>query len=183
VNQTKMPQDHCPYWDQTNKQDCKLTKGGLYIPLPEHIEIFCRSSHFSQCHQYIRGCELLDESTVHSIYYDDSRRKHRRIKDRLPISFTFCDPSGIPVNNTIEEAMSVDLSVGGMCFEINRKIPDNELLLLNISEKNGEQNISGLAEVKWCDANSGLPGYLVGVAFKTRETTERIGQHLGVSVL
>jgi Tfp pilus assembly protein PilZ len=179
---TKPPITSCPYWDQITKQDCKMTRGGLYIPLPEHIEIFCLTSHFIQCHQYIRGKELqLDEAAATDKIYEDSRRRHRRIKESLPISIAPCDSLGRQISDLAEETMTVDLSIGGICLKSNKEFITNDLLLLNLMEKTTGPPLSGIGEVKWCNSIKDSSEYLVGLAFKTSETGRAVGQYLGVA--
>jgi hypothetical protein len=177
----KRPKKICPYWDQVTKQDCKMTKGGLYIPLPEHIAIFCSTSHFTQCHQYIRGKELLGEAAATDAIYEDSRRRHRRIKESLPLSIAPCDSMGRQTGDLNEDTMTVDLSIGGMCLKSNREFTANELLLLNIMEKTSGPPLSGIGEVKWCHNIKDSSEYLVGLAFKTSETGQLVSRYVGIA--
>jgi hypothetical protein len=179
----KKPKNICPYWDQITKQDCRLTKGGLYIPLPEHIEIFCSTTHFNQCHQFIRGCELLREAAASdSIYADsDSRRRHRRIKDQLSVSIATCDSFGQATGKLAEDTTTIDLSIGGMCVKSRKEISSNELLLLKIKDEDSKSSLSGIGEVRWCKTAKESSDYLVGIAFKTKETGRAIGRHLGLA--
>jgi hypothetical protein len=157
-----------------------MTKGGLYIPLPEHIEIFCSTSHFAQCHQYIRGKELLSEAVASGAIYDDSRRRHRRIKEEIPVSIAACDVMGNRVGDFIEETTTFDLSIGGMCCKSKKEVPSSELLLLMFREDNLEPAISGIGEVKWCSSDQKSLGYKLGIAFKTKDTGYALNKQLGL---
>ncbi len=43
----------CPYF--SNDADCLMINDGIYIPLPQHIKMFCQRSSFTKCHHYIHG--------------------------------------------------------------------------------------------------------------------------------
>lgn len=175
--------DNCPYWDKVKKQDCNLTKGGLYLPLPEHIEIFCGTQHFTQCNHYIMGCELLGEATATDAIYDDSRRRYRRTKDQLPVSFIRCDDNGrYLTNDPQEQAMTVDLSIGGLCLKSKSKVHTDELLLLQLDEKTEQSSVSGFAEVRWCKTFDESSEYFVGLAFRKIETGLAIGKQMNLTI-
>ena len=172
----------CPYWEQVTKQDCKMTKGGLYIPLPEHIEIYCSTTHFIQCHQYIRGKELLSEIAAAERFFEDSRRRHRRIKERLPVSIIACDSMGKILGNQAEDTSTLDLSLGGMCLKSKLKRQSNELLLLELMPEDSKSSLTGIGEVKWCNSIEESSDYRVGIAFQTKETSRAIGRYLDLAV-
>jgi hypothetical protein len=179
-----MTQRNCPYWDQV-KHDCIMTRGGLYIPLPEHIEVFCKTAHFSECHHYVTGLAILAKmSNNNSVSYEDSRRRHRRIKDQLPVSFVKCDVTGRGhTDEPFEHGTTVDFSIGGMCLRSSRKVQPHELLLLQLDEKAADQSdLSGLAEVKWCNPIAESSEYLVGLAFRKTETGLAIGRQRGLTI-
>lgn len=158
-----------------------MTKGGLYIPLPEHIEIFCCTSNFSECHHYINGLALLSEMSAAKVSYEESRRRHRRIKDQLPVSLIRCDDAGhSQADAPHQHAMTVDLSIGGMCLKSSSEIHTNELLLLQLEAKAEQTALSGLADVKWCSPINESSEYLVGLAFRNIETGLAIGRQVGL---
>jgi hypothetical protein len=159
-----------------------MTKGGLYIPLPEHIEIYCSTTHFIQCHQYIRGKEILREAAAAEGIFDDSRRRHRRIKEQLPISIVACDSMGKLKGEKAEETSTMDLSIGGLCLTSTRERPTNELLLLKLMPDKSDSILTGIGEVRWCNAISESSDYRVGIAFKTKETSWAVGIYLDLSV-
>jgi len=161
-----------------------MTKGGLYIPLPEHIEIYCSTTHYIQCHQYIRGKEILSEAAA-AEGIEDSRRRHRRIKERLPVSIVACDSMGKLIGDKAEETSTRDLSIGGMCLTSHSKRQTNELLLLKLMQGTSESPLTGIGEVRWCNASnksSKSSEYRVGIAFKTKETSWAVGKYLDLAV-
>jgi len=176
------PHKICPYWDLVTKQDCRMTKGGLYIPLPEHIEIYCSTTHFIQCHQYLRGKELLSEAAAAERFFEDSRRRHRRIKERLPVSIIACDSMGKLLGDQPEDTSTLDLSIGGMCLKSKRKRQSDELLLLKLMPEESESALTGIGKVKWCNSIEESSYYQVGIAFQTRETSRAIGRYLDFSI-
>ncbi len=37
-----------------------MINDGIYIPLPQHIKMFCQCSSFTKCHHYIHGHKPTD---------------------------------------------------------------------------------------------------------------------------
>lgn len=46
----------CPFWSMPAMQ-CQLCRGGLFIPLNDHIEMYCQSIHYPQCLQFLLHSE------------------------------------------------------------------------------------------------------------------------------
>ena len=172
----------CPHWDLATKQDCRMTKGGLYIPLPEHIEIYCSTPHYIQCHQYIRGKEILSEAAAAEGILEDSRRRHRRIKEQLPVSISACDSMGKLIGGKTEETSTIDLSIGGLCLTSNKERTTNDLLLLKLMQDKSDSPLTGIGEVRWCNAIEESSDYRVGIAFKTKETSWAVGKYLNLAI-
>jgi len=158
-----------------------MTKGGLYIPLPEHTEIYCSTTHYIQCHQYIRGKEIFSEAAA-AEGNGDSRRRHRRIKEQVPVSIVACDSLGKLIGDKEEETSTIDLSLGGLRLTSRSERQTNELLLLKLIQDKSESPITGIGEVRWCNAMNKSADYRVGIAFKTKETSWAVGKYLDLGV-
>lgn len=159
-----------------------MTKGGLYIPLPEHIEIYCSTTHYIQCHQYIRGKEILTEAAA-AEGIEDSRRRHRRVKEQLPVSIVACDSMGKLIGDKAEETSTIDLSIGGLCLTSRSERQTNELLLLKLIQETSDSPLTGIGKVKWCNAMNESSEYRVGIAFQTKDTGHAVGRYLARAVV
>jgi hypothetical protein len=176
--------EQCPYWSKQNSHECKMTKGGLYIPMPEHVDMFCSKPQYSQCHQYLRGRELLQETArKYGFIVEGGRRKYRRVSDRTSLSLTSCDES-LNLQELIDgKAFTVDLSLGGMRLESNAEIQKDSLVSFQFSSEFSVPNLSGVGEVKWCEPLENSDLYQAGIAFADFKLTQAIGSHLGLPMM
>ena len=176
--------NQCPYWSMQNSHECKMTKGGLYIPMPEHVDMFCSKPRYSHCHQYLRGCELLKETArKYGFIVDGGRRKYRRVSDRATLSLSACDASRNFLELLDDKALTLDLSLGGMRLESNKKLQKDSLVTFQFSPDFSIPNLSGTGEVKWCEPADNSGHFQVGVAFADFELTQAIGSHLGLPMM
>ena len=176
--------NQCPYWSTDNSHECKMTKGGLYIPMPEHVDMFCSKSLYSQCHQYLRGLELMQETArKYGFIVEGGRRKYRRVSDRTILSLSACDSSRNLLELLDGKAFTVDLSLGGMRLESSKEIKKDSLVSFKFSPDFSIPNLSGIGEVKWCDPIENSEHFQAGVAFADFELTQAIGSHLGLPMM
>ena len=180
----KLTGEQCPYCSSDNSHECKMTKGGLYIPMPEHVDIFCSKPQYTGCHQYLRGCELMQETArKYGFIVDGGRRKYRRVSDRTALSLSSCDKGRKLLELIDDKAFTVDLSLGGMRFESVKEIKKDSLVSFQFPSDFSIPNLSGMAEVKWCEAIDNSNRFQAGVAFADFELTQAIGSHLGLPMM
>ena len=173
----------CPYTGQGEGQECKMTKGGLYIPMPEHIEMFCQTPKFVECHQYIRGSELLKETAQkYGFILDGSRRRYRRVLDRFMVSLAVCDENGTPKEILDENAHTIDISLGGMRIDSSSDIAGRGLIAFEFGSDFVMPILEGVGEIKWATEikGNGGKGFHAGVAFLDSRISHAIGTHMGL---
>ncbi|MCB2184737.1 MAG: PilZ domain-containing protein [Desulfobulbaceae bacterium] len=179
-----MDNTKCPYWSKNNSKECRMTKGGLYIPMPEHIAMFCATARCTQCHQYIRGTELLQEAAKkYGFIVDGGRRRYWRVADRVPLRVFVCDKERNNQEILDDRAVTVDLGLGGLRIESHKKISRNTFVSLEFASELAQAGASGLGEVKWCEAKDGSSLFEAGIAFSDFGLTEAIGVHLGLPMM
>ncbi len=180
----KRPGGQCPYWSKNKSKECGMIKGGLYIPMPEHVEMFCSSARFGVCHQYIRGCELLQESAKkYGLITDGARRRFRRVADRIPMRLALCDKNGDSLQMLDEQAVTLDLSLGGLRLESNSRIDKDVVVAFEFADTFSVPELTGIGEVKWCAANKATDKFEAGIAFRDFSLTHAIGTHLGLPMM
>lgn len=170
----------CPYWAPAQGQQCLLSKGGLYIPLSEHILMFCTSNSYSSCHHYIEGCRLLKvERNIEPLSIGQGRRRFPRIQGRYPLTILQGE-SGDDVATTGEvSAETIDVSLGGMQVKTNRHISVGTKLIFHV---NGfllnDRRLTMSAETRWCLSGEEVNNYICGFAFEEQGPTGRLSQYL-----
>jgi len=168
----------CPYFQRGNNGECQMLRGGLYIPLSAHIEIFCTTIKYTSCPQFMRGKALIQESIRRSVEISDSRRRFPRIRNRFPTTISTCDEKGRPVQVIDREAITLDLSLGGIKISSYSEIPTNKILHFSFREDFNQVPITGIGEVRWCRHAEGPRPFQAGLSFLDNtppEVSERLG--------
>ena len=170
----------CPYFQRDNGGDCQMTRGGLYIPLPAHIEIFCKTIKYTSCPQYIRGKVLIQENIRQNAETTDSRRRFPRIRNRFPLTISTCDEKGRAVQVIDRDAMTLDLSLGGVKISSNSEIPSNKILHFSFREDLHHNPVTGVGEVRWCHHAEGPHLFQAGLSFLDNTFPPAVGERLGL---
>jgi len=161
-----------------------MTKGGLFIPMPEHVDMFCSKPQYVQCHQYLRGCKLMQETArKYGFIVDGGRRKYRRVPERTPLSLSLCDSGRNLLELLDDNAYTLDFSLGGMRLQSIKEIEEKSLVSFQFSSDFSRPNLSGIGEVKWCEAVPETDMFQTGLAFADFELTQAIGSHLGLPMM
>ena len=174
----------CPYWIDGNGNECKMTKGGLFLPMPDHISIFCTTSRFTQCHQYIRGEEVLQETArKFGCVDEEGRRKYRRVADRFQLTLSSCDEDMNPVEILDNQAFTVDLSLGGIRLETHHQIQPSGIVAFTFGADFSIPDLAGVGEVKWSEKNSDSERYLLGIEFADSKMRQAMGTYMGLPMM
>ena len=154
----------CPYWvDEDGHNECNISKGGLFIPMPQHIETFCLSERFDKCNHYIRAYELLRD---HPIIIDGAdRRSSPRIGCDCSLFFTSIEDMGRHGKTDPREAQTVNISVGGMQIYSSEVVPIQHRMAFKFGPDFAKEFIAGIGEVQWCRETDADSGFFAGIAF------------------
>lgn len=170
----------CPHLSE-NALECRVTKGGLYLPMPAHIEMFCQASLYIQCHQYVKGCELVRETArKYGFILDESRRKYRRVRQRLALLLSTCSDQGQPLAVIDRNACTLDLSLGGLRFETRVEIPVNQKIAFSFGNDFAAPSWQGFGEVRWADSWQEGCTSQAGLIFTDSSTFQAVGKHMGL---
>ncbi len=161
-----------------------MTKGGLYIPLQEHVRIFCSTPQYIKCHQYLRGCELIQQTAKkYDFIVDGGRRQFRRVPEHVPLSVSSCDANRQPLEMLAKEAITVDMSLGGLRLESICRIPADTEVLLDFGPGFSTPELRGVGKVAWCESKANSTLFEVGIAFSDFCLTRAVGYHLGLPTM
>lgn len=135
----------CPHFLSDTKS-CGLSQGGIYIPMKIHMMNFCMTDQFNQCATYIkyRKGNKNESSTSAS-----SRRRHRRRSEIRKVLLRSSDEVGILEGDFMKDAMTLDLSQGGMRVLVEKEIPLDTTFLFNFGEDFMVPNLQGVARLCW----------------------------------
>ncbi len=166
----------CEFWS-ASENTCKVCNSGLFIPLEDHIEIYCKTTEHVLCIQYNMNIQLTQEQNRGSAV---NRRQHIRVKENRQISLVRLNESGNIVSHLPEKASVLDLSMGGMRVNSRELLLNDSIVQFTFSGDDTAATLqSGIAKVRWsCPINNDAL-YQIGLAFQSDQTIEAMGRHLG----
>lgn len=173
---TKSSNAICEFWS-ASEHTCKVCNSGLFIPLGDHIEIYCKTAEHTQCIQYNMNIQTTnDEEAVTA----ENRRQHIRVKEQCPITLVRLNESGNIVSHISEAVNILDLSLGGMRVNSREMLLNDTIVQFSfITEEASDAPQTGIAKVRWsCSINNDTL-YQVGLEFQSDQTIEVVGRHLG----
>lgn len=173
----------CPYLSDSC-QECLMTNGGLYIPMPEHINTLCMTIRYAQCHHYIHGCSSVwSVASQLGVTHDTSRRRYRRITERLPLQLADCGAFDGRCAEIIDHrAFTVDLSLGGIRVESHVELPVRKRITFILGENGSVPSWKGQGEVRWTEKQE-AGDFHSGLIITDKKTFQSLGQHLSLSSL
>ncbi len=166
----------CEFWS-ASEHTFKVCNSGLFIPLEDHIEIYCKTSEHILCIQYNMNIQLTQKQNSGSSV---NRRQHLRVKESGQISLVRLNESGNVVSHLPEKASMLDLSMGGMRVNSRELLLNDSIVQFTFSGDDAHSTMqSGIAKVRWsCPINNDAL-YQIGLAFQSDQTIEAVGRHLG----
>ena len=172
----KVETDTCPHWAQDDRR-CLLSCSGLYIPVQEHIDIYCRGGNYACCSQFINCLAVDNKNTA------DQGLNLRRFS-RIPARFSFrlAASEEEDVNRIIDDAATtVDFSPGGIRFESYRSLKKGARVTFSLNGDFAEPPLHGIGQVKWCYSLENSPIYHAGIAFADPDVAGAIRRRLGLA--
>ena len=180
-NSTK--DDYCPFWDKFGERTCRLVESGLFIPTRDHILHFCENESFIKCYHYVRGKNSPGPDALNG-NGDERLLKNRRLYTRIPTmqKLTVSRYSlAKEANEDIldEQALVLDLSLGGMRIETSAPININQIISFAFDDQFHPPGFVGKGEIRWIrhDQIEDAPSN-AGLAFVDAETANTVKSHL-----
>ncbi len=173
----KVHTDICPHWAPDDRR-CLLSCSGLYLPVQEHIDIYCRGGNYASCSQFINCVDVDNKNTA------DHQGVNLRRFSRVPARFSFrlAAREADDVNRIIDDAATtVDFSPGGIRFESYRSLEKGARVIFSLNGEFAEPPLQGIGQVKWCHSLENAPLYHAGIAFADPEVAHAIRKRLGIT--
>ncbi len=180
-NKSKPRDEKCPFWALEENKECGMAKGGMYIPMPEHVRMFCLSSKCYRCSQYIKGCELTfsrDENEVNGFLDSKDRRRLQRYPEQIFLDLIVSDrQSDLKVLNSYK-AKSLDVSLGGLRLESYKEFTESTAVSFVMDPDFSSESLLGFGEVRWCKFKKESNKFESGIAFSSFSTSESMRDYL-----
>jgi hypothetical protein len=170
----------CPHWSRKD-QSCLLSHEGLYLPVKEHIGVYCEGGNFTSCTQYMG--QALHSDTGEIVDNRLNRRKYRRVPGRFSFRLAERTDDSLELDKLIDDvATTVDLSPGGIRFESYRALPKGAEVFFSLNGEFSDPPLRGAGQVKWCHSLENAPLYHAGIAFSDKAVGTAIRDRLGLVV-
>lgn len=167
----------CPHWSPQDRS-CLLSREGLYLPVAEHVQIYCEGGNYASCSQYMNLA--LRPDTVASVDKGVNRRRHRRVPGRF--FFRLAESTGEELDRLIDDAaITVDLSRGGIRFESYRALSEGTEILFSLNGDFSGTPLRGVGRVKWCRSLDNAPLYHAGISFLDGTVADVIGDRFDLT--
>ncbi|MHB8790255.1 MAG: PilZ domain-containing protein [Desulfobulbaceae bacterium] len=160
--------EKCPCWALDNYGECAITDGGVFIPLPHHVMIFCQSSYFSCCSRYKKGCELIMNKEI------GERRENRRYAKNLNIVIDVCELKKSSSLGSKYNTKTLDVSLYGMKIESPEKVLTDSIISFKLDPGFSSEFLVGTGSVKWCDKKIDSDKFEFGMVFEDTEIQKEI---------
>lgn len=151
--------EKCPCWSVEGNRQCSLTEEGVYLPLPKHIIMFCQSSNYMHCIQYIRGHELSMSKDV------AERRRIRRYYRNIYMDIVVCDVKNNSSVKSKYKVRTLDVSLYGMKIESPEKVTTDTIVGFEFDHDFSSDSLAGAGTVKWCEQQVDSDKFEFGMAF------------------
>lgn len=175
----KKPNTSCPFWSVKSLK-CRLCNDGLFIPLDNHIEIYCTTVDYPQCLQY--SLYMNSQEGQHQQKEDqyENRRRHRRIVTRHKVTLVKLLHSGEIISHHSTFAETLDISMGGMRVTMKSPLLNNTVVQFSFDDSFPESLQTGIGKIQWCNKQIDDNVYQAGLAFQGPHIIEAMGLFLGI---
>lgn len=171
--------ENCPFWSALSMK-CRICKGGLFIPLDDHIEVYCKTPDFPQCLQYSLHPNNYLEIITKDSQINGNRRNNARVEASYQITLVRLIHSGKIVPHFSTFAKTLDLSRGGMRLTTNKPLVNDSVLQFSFGDSFPQSLQQGTGQVAWCNKEIDNPGYQAGISFQDDHIIEAMGLYLGL---
>ncbi|MCP3933576.1 MAG: PilZ domain-containing protein [Bacteroidetes bacterium] len=177
ANKECVIQNFCPFWKPESKK-CLACNGGLFIPLDEHIEVYCKKPDYPQCLQYSMQVRTLPEAVDHVSDPNDNRRQYQRHPSVHKVTLVKLIKSDEIVSHYSTVASTLDLSQGGMRLNVGKPLADDTIIQFSFEDSLPEILREGTGQVQWCNKKTDETGYQAGISFQGDQLIKTMGLYL-----
>jgi hypothetical protein len=161
-----------------------MTVGGLYLPLPEHIETFCKTNNYNKCYHYVAGCDEIRNAAPKVEDGVVNRRRYRRIQERFSLQLAEPSVDGADTIALDEDAYTFDMSMGGLGFVTRRMISPETKVKFILKDSADSSPLVGAGVVRWTVNNSSDSDlFFSGLSFSDKKCQQIVGKRMWNSEL
>lgn len=170
--------DSCPLWSR-NTQSCLVVKDGLFLPAADHIVAYCETPYFASCSYYQQNILDLQHHEASDTQWEN-RRQYERHPFRHAFRFSENMENGEMGEVHDDNALTIDLSEGGIRFETRENIPVDTQIAFFLDDEHGP--MYGIGRVVWSSAIENSPLFHSGFVFTDSCSSEQVEKLLSLLI-
>ncbi len=163
----------CPSWSFSTKS-CLLSTDGLYLPVAEHIGVYCEGGGYLSCPQSMNlhaaaeaDCRLAAE-----------RRRTRRTPVRLFTRIIECPSTTQREQDISGAAVAVDLSPDGIRVELCQSLAEGTNIMFSLDAASSGTPVHGSGQVRWCRSMDNSSFFHVGIQLTDKAAAAEIARRI-----
>ncbi len=169
----------CPFWSPFG-QTCKIRNEGLFIPLGDHVEVYCKGSEYPLCKQFLLLERAQNQAAdARASSNKDERRHFPRIKSNHRLTFIRLSDSGHAICLQPSAANTLDISTGGMRMSTRELLLHGSIIQFQFVPPFDSNVHAGLAKVKWCMPANNNIFYYAGLSFQSDHIIKEVDAYIG----
>jgi len=153
----------CPFWSSL-AQKCRISSDGLFIPLDDHIDIYCTTADYPLCLQYTMNSGIPDISD--DVVAGNNRRNFPRIDAQYRVTLVKITETGRLAKHFSLDATTINVSKGGMRLATSEQLIDDTRIAFSFIDNMPKELQSGIAKIKWSKKSDTVGTYHAGLAFE-----------------
>lgn len=171
-------QEACPFWSAQSLK-CQLCQGGLFIPLDDHIDVYCKTLNYPQCMQYTLYSANHVQLMAKYRQANRNLRKYERIEICHKVTLVKLVGSGQVASHISTIGKTLDLSMGGMRLATEKPLINDTIVRFSFEEFFPKNLQEGTGQIAWCNKQIDEPGYQAGISFQDDHLIDAMGLYLG----
>ena len=168
----------CPFWSATSVK-CSACNGGIFIPLDDHVEAFCKTFHFTECEEYTLHTENQTSLEEKVRKFEENRRKYIRIESSHRLTLVKIFESDKPESSFSTSVNTLDVCQGGMRVATEKALVGDMIVQFSFDKSFPHLLHQVTGQVEWCNKQVDEPGYQAGVSFQGDHIRKAMGRYLG----
>ncbi len=155
----------CKYLHDKEPQYCQVFLDGVFMPTPDHLDVFCRSVKCAECFQFMKSQEHLLQSKgeLHSSR-NKTRRQYLRFSQKWQL---FISEEGLESSDgkVLENlAQTIDISSRGFRVISRKKLIPSQQVSFSFADALAAPFSTGIGEVRWTITHDSIGGFQSGLA-------------------
>ena len=162
----------CPSWSFSTRS-CLVSQDFLYLPVEEHVAIYCEGGGYASCPQSINCQTTVPVSKQEFV-------ERRRVKRTIVRMVTrIMEGVGIGQNKVVTgAAVTVDISIFGLCLEVCQALVEGSEVLFSVDSAVSTTPVHAAGTVQWCRVIDNSSLFHAGIELSDTTSFQQISRQI-----